>query len=256
MKPLLCAALAVLAAACNTVPDLAVIGRYGPVDIDGELGVSSGSTVSTTSTEILGMEEDDSVISPRIDGSWLALDFWGAWFDTHFEGQGRLEADMDLGGEVISAGEPTDTTFDLALGTSAVTFDLIPGETFDLGIGVGFGYVDWDAEIVSQTSGNTIASAETFGMPLGAVRAAVSYDGLELSVVVCGFAVNVDEDEAEIFDGDAMLSWQFLHAGPMQAGIVGGYRLTKVAAKYDSGGSTIDADLELSGPYAGLTIAF
>jgi hypothetical protein len=42
MKPLLCAALAVLAAACNTVPDLAVSGRYGPVDIDGELGVSSG----------------------------------------------------------------------------------------------------------------------------------------------------------------------------------------------------------------------
>ncbi|MCI0548055.1 MAG: hypothetical protein L0027_12330 [Candidatus Rokubacteria bacterium] len=256
MKLLVLGLVAALAAGCNTVPDLAVIGRYGPMDFDGDIGVSSSGVVATTSTESLGIEEDDGVISPRVDFSWLAVDVWGSFYDAQFEGEGTLEADMDFGGSTITAGEPTDTVFNLMLGTSAITLDLVPGDTFDLGIGVGFGYIDWDAEITSQTSSETIASTETFFMPLAAVRAAIEWSSLELSVLVAGFAVNVEEDEAEIFDGDAMLRWHFLNAGPMQGGVVAGYRMTMVDALYESGGSTFDADFEVSGPYAGLTLEF
>ena len=256
MKHLVLGAVALLATACNTVPDFGVTARYGPMELDGEFGVSSAPVVTTTSTESLGIEEDSGVISPRVDVSWLALDVWGSYYSAQFEGIGRIDADMDLGGATIAAGEPTETRFDLSLGTSGITFDLVPGDTFDLGIGVGFGYIDWDAEVTSLTDSEVIASNETFFMPLGAVRAAVAWSSLELTVVVTGFGINVEDDEAEIFDGDAALSWRFVSAGPMEGELVVGYRLTKVDALYDSSDSQIDADFEVSGPYAGLTIAF
>jgi hypothetical protein len=253
MKLLLWCPVLVLSA-CQVTPTVALTGGYGMLELDGELGVSSESMVVASSTESLGIEEDDSVLFPRFDLTWLGFDVWGTAYDASFAGTGTAEGQIDLGGVVIGAGEPTDTELDLFLGTSGITYDFIPGETVDIGVGLGFGYVDFDAEITSLTSGQTVASAESFCMPLGAVRAALAFSDFELSAVVTGFAWKVDEDEVQVLDGDAMLSWKFLNAGPMQGGIVLGYRLTSVSANYEQDDSTFDTDLDFAGPYAGLTI--
>lgn len=253
MKLLGCC-LAVALTACQVVPIVGVTPRYGPMELDGEVGISSQATVVTSTTDSLGIEEDDGVLSPRVDFSWGGFDTWASWYDAGFEGTGVAEGQIDLGGAVIGAGEPTDTEFDMLLGTSGLTYDFIPGETIDISVGLGVGYVDFDAEITSLTSGETVESAESFFMPLGAVRAAWAFSTFELSAVVTGFAWKVDEDEVEVFDGDAMLSWKFLHAGDMQGGLVVGYRLTSVSANYEQDDSTFDTELDFAGPYAGLTI--
>ncbi len=254
MKVLLGLALACSLAACNSVPTAALTARYGPMDLEGDLGVSSAAAVVTSTSEALGIEEDSSVLSPRFDLSWLAFDIWASYYDMSLEGQGTAEGEFNLGGVVITAGEPTDTAFDMMLGTGGVTVDLVPGETFDLGIGLGFGYVDFDASITSLTTSLTVNSTENFLMPLAAARAAIEVSSLELSVSAAGFSAEIEGDEATVVDGDAMLRWHFLDAGPLQGGLVAGYRLTTIEALYESDGSTVDADLEFSGPYAGLTI--
>jgi hypothetical protein len=247
-----CAAL--LLSACQVVPIVGLTPRYGPVELDGEIGVSSQSTVVTSTTDALGIEEDDGVLSPRVDFSWGGFDTWASWYDARFAGTGTAEGQIDLGGTVIAAGEPTDSELDILLGTSGLTYDFVPGETFDLGVGLGVGYVDFDANITSLTSGESVQSAESFFMPLGAVRAAWAFSTFELSAVVTGFAWKVDEDEVEVFYGDAKLSWKFLHAVDMQGGLVVGYRLTSVSANYEQDDSTFDTELDFAGPYAGLTI--
>jgi hypothetical protein len=246
--------LALGAGACNVVPSVAVTPRFGPLEIDGELGASSGAAVATSSAEALGLGEDTGVLAPRFDASWLAFDGWASYLDARFAGTGTAEGQLDLGGVVIAAGDPTVSEIDILLGTSGLTYDLVPGDMVDLGIGIGFAYVDLDASVTSQTTSQTVRAAEVFTLPLVAARAAVSAGDFELSIVAAGLSIEIDGDELEVFDADAMLRWTFLDAGPAQGGIVIGYRMSDVAARYDDGASTVDADLGLDGPYAGISI--
>ena len=232
-------AAAFFAGACGVVPSLAVTPRVGPLSVRGEFGASS-SGAGTTSLAGLGLDDDPGLIAPRIDGGWLRLDGWASWYDARFAGTGVAQDELDLGGAVLATGEPTDTEFDLLLGTTALTFDVVPGDTFDLGLGFGAAYVDFDARIDSLSSTESLHAAATFGLPL----------------VAAGLSWKDGDDELSVFDGDLMLRWSFLEAGSLQGGLVVGYRRSSVEARYEDGGSDVDASLDLDGPYAGLSFVF
>ncbi|MEM7310654.1 MAG: hypothetical protein AAF682_28530 [Planctomycetota bacterium] len=241
-------------ASCSVVPTASITPRYGPLEVDGDVGVSSLGTVATTDAESLGMEDDDSVFSPRADMSWLNFDAWASWYDARFAGNGIAEGQLDLGGVVIGIDDPVVSELDMFLASGAVTWDLVPSDLIDVGVGLGYGLVDFDAEIRSLTTGAEIGTQESFGLPLLAARGAVDFGDIEASLVVAGLAVKADGDEISMLDGDLMVRWYFLNAGPAQGGIALGWRLTRVEAEYGQLGSRLESDLAFSGPYAGLTI--
>ena len=240
-------------AGCQVVPTASVTPRYVALELDGDIGVSGAGTVVSSSTTGLGIDDDTS-LNPRADVSWLGFDVWATWYDARFAGQGRAEGQLDLGGVVINVGDPVASELDLMMATGAATYDLIPGDTIDLGIGLGYGYVDFDAEIRSLSTGEAVGSAETFGMPLLAVRGAIEVGALELSAIIAGLKAKASGDEVELFDADLMLRWHFLNVGSVQGGAVLGYRVTRIDADYEHLGSRVEADLDFAGPYAGLTI--
>jgi hypothetical protein len=239
--------------ACNAVPTVALTPRVGPSYVDGEIGASSAGAGST-SADSFGLDEDPGVLAPRIDASWVGLDAWASWFDARFAGSGVTEDQIDLGGAVLGSGEPTDADVEILLGTSGLVYDFVPGDAVDLGLGLGLGYVDFDARFDSQLSATSVRASQAFELPLLAGRAAFSSGDFCLSLVAAGLSTNANGDDLSVLDADLMLRWSFLAAGPMQGSIVVGYRATSVAARYDDGGSTVEAELSFQGPYAGLSL--
>ncbi|MCZ6596306.1 MAG: hypothetical protein O7B99_01560 [Planctomycetota bacterium] len=236
------------------MPGIAVTPRYGPSEADGDIAISSIGMLVRSSVDQMGVEQDDSVFSPRIDIDWGPVDITLTTFDALYEGSGTAEAQLDLGGVVISAGDRVDSKLDLFLFFSAVTWDFVPGDTFCAGLGLGYGIVDFKADIESLSTGDSIGSAETFGIPLLVARAGVSTGRLDVSLLLSGLAARADGDEVALLDADLFARYELVSHGVVAGALSLGYRYIMVDAEYDTLGSGVDADLDFQGPYFGLTL--
>jgi hypothetical protein len=243
-----------LGGGCAAVPHAYLTPRVGPLDVDGDVAISSSSGTASTSADALGLDEDTIVFNPRIDASWGGLDLMLSGYRGRFSGSGRTEGQFDLGGVVIAAGEDVDSRLDLGQASLLATWDLVPGNLIDLGIGLGASAFDVDARVRSQSSGDEVETDEVFVVPLLAARAAVTLGDFQLGLHWSGIVVDVGDVDARFHDFDLMARWCFLDTGSIVGALVAGYRLMLVDAEYDDGGSRVDVDLDFHGPYFGLTL--
>ncbi len=243
-----------LAASCNAVPSASVTPRYGPLGLDGDIAVSASVASVRSSADALGADEDDDGLAPRADADWGPFDAWVSLYNGDFGGRGVAEGQLDLGGVIITAGDVVDSELELSFVDGGIVWDLIPGETVDLGIGLGAASIDFDANIRSVTTGLEVGASESFTVPVLAARGAIAAGDFEISVVATGFGIDTGIDDVTFMDADAMAAWRFLGGDTVSGGLVIGYRYAMVEADFGSFGSDVEADLELSGPYLGLTL--
>ncbi len=253
-----CLLLATASAACSA-PSASVMPRIGQADIDGHVAVAdSGQTLADNSLdEALGLGKDDSAPGLRVDVEAGSPHFVLAWGRTQNGGDGVLTGELSDEGTTLPAGTDVATTIDLDLYSALVTFDVIPSEMFELGFGLGMHFADLEALVASRdplTPGSILVD-ETIPIPVLALQAGFAIDRFDVSALLSGIAVEVDGDEATFFDVDLMARFRFLEEG-VSLSIVGGWRFTRLDAEYDDGGDSTDVDLELSGPYLGLVLAF
>jgi hypothetical protein len=215
--------------------------------------VSSSGVDASSDAETLGFDEDD-VFQPRADLSIGPFDFMGSYHDATYAGSGTAEAELDLGGVVIPAGDAVDSELDTTYFALVGTFDFLPTDTLDLGIGLGASSIDFDAMITSQTTGDSVRSSEAFVVPVVALRGEVELWGLALNAHVHGLDGSFSGIEGSLVDYDASLSWRFLDGVGLFAALVAGYRELRVDVEYEEDGSDIEADLAIGGPYLGLTV--
>lgn len=253
MKVPLLAALSLLATSCSLVPSLSVTPRYGWLEPNGDVSVSSASANAASDVETLGLEEEGT-FSPRLDFGWGPLDLMASGFQTEFEGRGFAEAQLDLGGVIINQGEAVDSSLDLLVGGVSATFDLIPTQLFDLGLGLGVTYVDFDARIRSVNTGLSVGSAEEFVIPVLAARLGTQLGPVKLNLHGSGLSGSYEDIDATLADFDLFAEYSFEDLLSFYAAVVVGYRYLMLDVEYVEQQSDIDAELDFSGVYFGLTV--
>ncbi len=246
--------LGALTLACSA-PALELMPRMQEVSLEGEIGIASGAISGTNDIETAGVEKDSSVFGLRLDfdlgAPRLTLSTQGS---TH-DGDGTLEFDITQNGVTITAGTDVETEVDMALHQLALTWDLIPTDMFELGLGLGAAAVDLDATFRETGTANEIATDEVAGLPVLAARAGLDLGRVEFSLLATGMQYDYDGDSARLLDFDLMGRLKLFGGDKRLAGfLMAGYRELSAEVEYDDDGDNIDADLTLSGPYFGLVL--
>ena len=244
----------VLVPGCSLTPSLVAIPRVGPLDIKGDVLVSSSGSSVSSDAEELGLEEDSGVFEPRVDFEWGPAHIMASAYWAEYEGTGTAESDLDLGGVVISEGEQVESSLDIASVNVLGTFDLIPTDVVDLGLGLGVRVIDFDGKVTSLSTGDSIESAEGFALPVAAARAALSVGPFELSLLGSGITGSYDDMDASVIDLDLMGEYTFEKLLGFRGSLILGYRYITIDVEYTDEGSDVEAELDFSGPYVGLAL--
>ena len=247
-------AVACLVSAC-AVPRLELQPRYGRFSVAGEAAVNAGALSSGVDVEEAGLEEDEDTFHGRIGFKVGAPHFIVSGISPKFEGTGTLDAAVDDGTNTIPGGAAVDTRLELGIYDGLVVFDLVPGDTLELALGVGGNVLDFEMAFEDVGTGTEVATEETFVVPLLAALGAVQLGAFELQVLGAGFNASYQGDSIMYWSGDAFLRLRFLGGDDhVRASLVGGYRINEFEIEYDDEDAAVDVDLRLQGPYAGLDI--
>ena len=246
--------LLALTASCSA-PRVWTTQRIGPVDISGDLAMNVAGASGSTSANQLGLEDDKSAWSPRVDFDFAGLHINLNRLASEHSGNGSTEDTLTLDSGVIAPGRSVRSELDLEMTTAAVTFDFIPTSLVDVGIGLGAGTLEYDIEIQdTMLPAGRVQSNEEAPMGFVAGRVASELGDFLLSLDVAWIKVELDDDELLFVDYDAALAWTFFSVGPGFGQLVLGYRLTQAELEFEDGNSTVDANLDFKGAYVGLSL--
>jgi hypothetical protein len=241
----------VLAFSSCALPSLDLQPRYASSSIEGEAGFSSGAVGAAADLEQAGLD-DDEAIGGRLDLKFGAPHVVVRAQTPRFEGNGTLDTTITDGTNTITAGASVASKIDLEMYDAALLFDLIPGDTLEVAIGIGAAYLDMALLFEEDGTGTTVASDEAVPIPLLAAGAAVWIGPIEVVATASGIQYDLDDDEISYIDLDAFARWKlFGGSHRLRASLVGGYRMTDIDVEYDDNSSLVDADLTIAGPYVG-----
>lgn len=251
-----CVALSFVLGACSA-PSARVIPRFGQFDVGGDIGVQQGTSVNAqASVDALGIEKDDSVLGARIDAQ-LGGHWTFSFQDSTHDGDGVADATLSQGGITINVGDPVSSKLDLGLYQGAVTWDLLPTDTVELGLGLGVTGIDIQAEITETVGGQSVDTDELVAIPVVAGRFGVALGPVDVSGLLGWISVDYSGDEVSFLDFDGMASVRILGDSERLAGWIGvGYRYVDTEIAYEDGGDAVDAQIDFSGPWIGLMLSF
>jgi hypothetical protein len=232
------------------------VGNFEPDGAFTLSGSAGGVAVSANnSVEALGLVEDEGLPGARADLGWGALRLTVAWQQSEHGGTGTLEAEISDDDFSIAAGTSVDSVFDLGLGEVLLTFDLVSGDLFMLGLGFGAALFDLDVSVTDPTTGDTVdPEAELFAAPLVVLRAGAAFGPVDVEALLGGMDLSYDGDSAALYDLDVFARLNLLgKPGGAHGALVVGYRLLDLEVDYDDDEGDLQGDVDFSGPYAGLS---
>ena len=238
------------------LPKAGFTPRYLTFDVEGDLLVSDTGASIAADVETMGFSKDSSSFAPRADFEWGAFEMTLAHSSTNHSGTGVADADLEFDGVSIEATDEIDTDFNLGLTELIMTWDLIPGDTVDFGIGFGATLADVDFTVTSlELSGEEYETDESLPIPMIAGRLAIELGDFNAEALVSGLSVDVDGDKATVIDMDLGLRYNLVDiGGQIMGALTLGYRSFDLALEYDDeGGEKVDIDIGFSGPYFGLS---
>ena len=256
--PIHVATLAALAALCLAgcaTPTIDVALRAQQLELSGDVGASNANSVTTTNASQLGLDDDPVVVSPRVDlvGGPLRLTVDGLLVD--YDGEGSVDADFTLGGVTIAGNSEVLSRLDLGLTRATATFTLLPLPVVDIGLGLGLALVDFEAELEDSNSNDVVRTSELAPVPYLAARASASLGPVDADLLVGFLDVDVGDVDVSYLDVELLARVKLFSAG-VHVQLVGGYRWIGIDVAYDDGDDRVRADLELDGPFLGLSIGF
>jgi hypothetical protein len=250
-------ALLALLGACST-PRLEVMPRVQEAKLGGTIGAgTTGMTIPNNDIDSdLGLGQSSSEFGGRADLSFAAGTWTFAYAPASFSGSGTLNADITNGGVTIPAGTAVDSNVKMDIGSVLWTHDFIPGDNFELGLGLGAHLLDFKGTITDGT--NTLSFDQSAPVPVLALRGGAAFGAFDVSALLSGMQFKSGSDDATFFDADVMGRWRFLGGveGHLSAALVVGWRKTDVKLDYTDGADHVNADLNVSGIYYGLSVGF
>lgn len=251
------AGLFALALSACSAPAVYVTPRVAQIGISGDIGIQQGSNLDAkASIDSLDIDDDSSVLGGRVD--LLALGHWtfSAQQSSH-SGEGTADAQLSDGTVTISAGDPVKSEIDFGVYSGAWTFDLVPGDTIEVGLGLGVTVLDVNAHFTDQATSGTIKSDELVPVPNLVGRLGANLGPVELSGLVSWIDLGYRDTDASYLDVDAMARVRiFGDSNRFSGHIAAGYRFMDVKANYEDSGNSVGVDVEFSGPWIGLSVSF
>jgi len=262
MRTFFLLALGLGLAGCLSGPVVSVTPRFARLDVEGDVGVSTagGSVSGTSSADALGLDEE-TVFLPRADLRWGSWRLGVTSTDLEYSGDGRAEATLRLGGREITAGTPVRSDLEASYFAGELTYGILPGivpsEVLDVAFGLGVGRAEYDLEFRSRPTGVTIRTddSQPFAYLVGEVSGELGPVGLRARLA--GVGVELGDEEVRFFDADLSARYRlFGEDDGLEGHGVLGYRYYAFEYEWDEGGSRVDVDLTLDGPYLGLELRF
>jgi len=243
------------ASSCQLTPAFNVMPRFTHMSLQGSFGVASGGATGSSSTNDLGLVEENLAAFPQAEVSWGGAHLTVNALDTFYEGQGTVQADMDLDGVTLASGENVDSAFDMQMASAVMTWDMIPTDLAELGLGMGVTYTDVFTNVTSQSNPTQfIQTEEAAPIPVLALRAGTSLGPVLLSGAVSGLDLGFDDNEFSLTDFDLNASLPFFKGIRLRGYMTLGYRELTTRAQYSDSVSDVDLDFELGGPYFGIVL--
>ncbi len=244
-------------AACSA-PRFDVIPRVQEAKLGGTIGATT-TGMSVTSNDVandLGLNQTESEFGARADLAFGAGKWTFAWSPASFSGNGTLNVDVTNGGVTIPAGTAVASDVKMNVGSAIWTFDFVPGDTVELGLGLGVHALDFSGTVTDGT--DTVHLSKTLPVPVLAGRAGVAFGPFDVSALVSGLHVATGGDSATFMDTDLMGRWRFFGGvdGHLSGALVVGWHKTDVKIDYTDSSDQVNADLNVSGIYYGLSFGF
>lgn len=251
------AACLLLAGACST-PAFNVEANYAQLEPKGDLKIAAnGANTGSNDLDSVGIDGSEGALGLRADFDWLLPHLTVTTQQkAKWDGSGTLDADISEGGVTIPAGTAVNSELEFAVHKAVVTFDLMPTQTFELGLGLGVSALDFDATVRDPGSNAKVHTDEMVPLPVLAARAGVDVWRFDLEALVAGIAYNSGGDDIQYLDFDFNARLDLFGMGVARGELVIGYRYIEVDAKYENSNDDIHADLEFTGPYFGLGVSF
>ena len=239
-----------LATGC-AIPSADIIPRYGQLDIDGHFGVTEDpGPIPVTDLGEAGFGDDDGYFGARADFDFGSPILTISGQQSTHKGRGTIDVDLDASDGMIAAGSTVDTDMDFSLYQMAVTFDLIPTDVVDAGLGLGVTLVNVDATLTDVSTLESVEVDEFLPIPVLVARVGVDLGDFEAVGLASGFDLSTNGDSVSNFDLDLLARYRLFGGDDRLAGSLGiGYRFTKLGIDYDDDGDRIDVDIRLNGPY-------
>lgn len=242
-----------LLGAC-AIPSFDATLRYVSFEPSGELRISEGASSAGNSMNDLGLKDPDGSVGADVHLKWGMPHLSFSTQSSAWSGDGKLNGEFSSGGTTIDADTLVASELELGLHTALLTWDFIPGKAE---LGVGFGVALLDLRGSFQSDSERVEFDESLPVPMLAVRGAIAFGPVDVAGHFAGLSVDLDGDEAAIFDLDIHARMHLL--GNTERGaahILLGWRKLSLDVDVADGSSNIDADLAFFGPYLGLQISF
>lgn len=247
--------LVITASSCS-LPQLELIPRFQQFDIDGEFAADSSGISGANDLADLGIDDDPIEFAPRLDFSAGPLDFTADYFSVDYSGTGDVEIPIEFNGQQFTLGAAVDSELSLELTRATVTWDLIPTDFID--VGLGFGGAFTRARATFSEPGGLVPPATTeeeAPFPYIAARARVALAGLSVELLAGYLQVEYDNIDASYLDLDLLARWAIIGGSEHLAlSVLLGYRYVDLDLQYVDNGDNVQIDAELQGPYAGLSL--
>ncbi|MCC7013457.1 MAG: hypothetical protein IT454_12910 [Planctomycetes bacterium] len=244
-------ALALLGACA--APQLTLQANYGPFTPEGKIQIDSVGSPATSENSAgdLGLDDDASTVGARFDLKFGSPHLTLSTQASSWDGDGILSA--DFGG--ISASTAVESELDLALHRGVITFDMVPTDFVEFGLGLGVTVVDIEASVTDNLGVVTEEVDESLPVPLLAARLGGRFWLLDAEALVAGLTADVDGDEATYLEIDVNAKLAFLgEHGGLSGSVVLGWRQIDLEVDYADDTDDVHADLTFDGPYFGLQL--
>jgi len=239
-------------------PKIAVTPRYGDFSVEGDFAADDMGVLASSSFESLGIDGDDTTFSPRADLSWIGMHLSVSALNADYEGTGMIDGTITIDGTTIAAGTPVNSSFEFATLSSALTWDLVPSDAVEVGLGIGVSLVDIDFRI-EEIGGamEEVSTDEVIPIPMLAVRAAFPVGPIGIVGAVNIIDIGVDDADLAVTDLDIYGEYHLFGGDSRtEASAVLGYRSFDVDAQYDDDASEVEASWTIEGLYLGLQFSF
>lgn len=233
-------------------PTLDVGVNYGQYSLEGGIGFGSGGIVGTTPLDGIGLGNGDNLlgVSALVGLGSPMLLFSVA--TPSFEGDGTLDAAIDIGGITINAGANVHSRLEVGMYQGLLLFEIIPGSTIDLAIGLGVNVLDLSGSFFEEFTGTEVILDQALPIPVFAGRAGVKVGPVDLSGLLTWIGASYEGNDLNAFDIDLRAEMEVL--GPLVGYL--GYRNTSLDIFYQDDADFGAFDVTISGIYLGASISF
>lgn len=232
-------------------PTLDVGVHYGEYSLDGGLGFGSGGISGTTPLRRIGLGDDSPVGASATVGLGSTMLLFSATTPS-FKGSGTFDADIDIGGVTINQGADVTSELNIGMYQGLLLFEIIPGSTIDLAIGLGVNMLDLSGSFTENGTQLTASLDQAVPIPVLATRAGVELGPVGLSALVTWMGVSYEGNDLDALDLDLRAQMDLF--GPMIG--YAGYRNTSLDIFYQDGSDFGDFDVSISGFYIGTGVSF